>query len=290
MSIPMDTYCIECNMKRNLALARSLGTEAQATAFARDLMAAMVAMPESDPSPVLGPALTELLTRHYNLPRDRYVQERAASNAFVAQRLDAIREKVEGAEDPLYAGLQFSILGNYLDFSALQGKVSFQELDAMLNKAFDIQLDRQVFREFCQELSGAKTLLYLTDNAGEIGFDRIFAEEIAKAYPHLAITFCVRGGMAVNDATRVDAEAVGIPFPVIDNGNDIAGTVVERMSPESRQALENADVVLAKGMGNCETLYGSGYNIYYAFLVKCAKFQAIFQKPLMTPMLIKERG
>lgn len=290
MSIPMDTYCIECNLKRNLALARSLGTEAQATAFARDLMAAIVAMPVNDPSPVLGPTLTELLTRHYGLPQDRYLQERTASNAFVAQRLDAIREKVEGAEDPLYAGLQFSILGNYLDFSALQGKVSFQELDAMLNKAFDIQLDRQVFQDFRQALAGAKTLLYFTDNAGEIGFDRIFAEEIARAYPQLAITFCVRGGIAVNDATRADAEAVGIPFPVIDNGNDIAGTVVERMSPESRQALETADVVLAKGMGNCETLYGSGYNIYYAFLVKCAKFQAIFQKPLMTPMLIKERG
>lgn len=290
MSIPMDTYCIECNLKRNLALARSLGTEAQATAFARDFMAAMVAMPANDPSPVLGPTLTELLTRHYGLPQDRYLQERTTSNSFVAQRLDAIREKVEGAEDPLYAGLQFSILGNYLDFSALQGKVSFQELDAMLNKAFDIQPDRQVFQDFRQALAGAKTLLYLTDNAGEIGFDRIFAEEIAKAYPQLAITFCVRGGIAVNDATRVDAEAVGIPFPVIDNGNDIAGTVVERMSPESRQALENADVVLSKGMGNCETLYGSGYNIYYAFLVKCAKFQAIFQKPLMTPMLVKERG
>lgn len=290
MSIPMDTYCMECNMRRNLALARSLGTEEQAAAFARALMAAMVAMPKEAPSPVLGPTLTRLLCRHYGLPEDRYAQERADSNRFVAERIDKIREKVEGAEDPLYAGLQFAILGNYLDFSALQGKVSFQDLDDMLNKAFDIQLDKHVFDDFCRELSGAKNLLYLTDNAGEIGFDRIFAEEIAKAYPEVSITFCVRGKIAVNDATRADAQAVGIPFPVIDNGNDIAGTVVERMSPESRQALETADVILSKGMGNCETLYGSGYNIYYAFLVKCAKFQQIFGKPLMTPMWIREPG
>lgn len=290
MSIPMDTYCMECNMKRNLALARSLGTEAQATAFARDLMAAMVAMPEEAPSPVLGPTLTQLLCRHYGLPEDRYAGERADSNRFVAQRLDTIREKVAGAEDPLYAGLQFAILGNYLDFSALQGKVSFQELDAMLDKAFDISLDKQVFEEFRRELSRGGKLLYLTDNAGEIGFDRIFAEEIAKAYPEVSITFCVRGKIAVNDATRADAQAVGIPFPVIDNGSGIAGTVLEDISPESRQALEEADLILSKGMGNCETLYGSGYNIYYAFLVKCAKFQQIFEKPLMTPMWIREPG
>lgn len=290
MSIPNDTYCIECNLRRNLALARSLGTEEQATDFARDLMAAILELPEGAPSPVLGPKLTELLCRHYNLPRDRYAQERADSNRYVADRMDTIRGKVAGAREPLYAGLQFAILGNYLDFSALQGKVSFQDLDAMLDKAFDIQLDRQVFDAFCRELSGAKTLLYLTDNAGEIGFDRVFAEEIAKAYPALSITFCVRGDIAVNDATRADAQAVGIPFPIIDNGNNIAGTVVERMSPESRQALETADVILSKGMGNCETLYGSGYNIYFAFLIKCAKFQQIFGKPLMTPMLLRERG
>ena len=53
--------------------------------------------------------------------------------------------------------------------------------------------------------------------------------------------------------------------------------------------MESADVILAKGMGNVETLLGSGYNIYYAFLVKCPRFQNLFQKPLMTPMLLRER-
>ena len=48
-------------------------------------------------------------------------------------------------------------------------------------------------------------------------------------------------------------------------------------------------MILSKGMANTETLYGSGYNIYYAFLVKCDKFVRIFQKELMTPMFIGER-
>lgn len=287
MSLPIDTYCIECNIRRNLALARSLGSEEQATAFLKEFLRAIGELPEGAPSPVLGPRLTELLEKHYGL-QDRFRQEREDSNRFVLERLDTIREKVNTAADPLYAGLQFAVLGNYLDFSALQGKVSFQDLEAMLDQAFSLALDKDVFQNFRRELEQGKNLLYLTDNAGEIGFDRIFAETIHRLYPHIAITFCVRGEITVNDATRADAEAVGIPFPVIDNGNDVAGTVLEFMSPESRQALETADLILAKGMGNCETLYGCGANIYYAFLVKCEKFQAIFQKPLMTPMFLRD--
>lgn len=288
MSLPIDTHCIECNIRRNLALARSMGDEAQATAFLKDFLRAIAELPEGVSSPVLGPTLTDLLEKHYHLPRDRFQQEKAISNQFVLERLDTIREKVSGAADPLLAGLQFAVLGNYLDFSALQGKISFQELDDMLDKALTLELDGPVFRDFRRELEQAKTLLYLTDNAGEIGFDRIFAETIHRLYPDVAITFCVRGSVTVNDATRADAEAVGIPFPVMDNGNDIAGTVPERMSPESRRAMEQADLILAKGMGNCETLFGCGLNVYYAFLVKCEKFRAIFQQPLMTPMFVRD--
>ena len=134
-----------------------------------------------------------------------------------------------------------------------------------------------------------KKLLYLTDNAGEIGFDRLFAEEISRKFPHLEITFCVRGGIAQNDATREDAAAVGIPFPVIDNGNRVAGTQLDQLSEEAKQALETADVILAKGMANVETMLGCGYNIFYAFLIKCQRFVDRFGAPMFTPMLVKER-
>ena len=135
-----------------------------------------------------------------------------------------------------------------------------------------------------------KKVLLLTDNAGEIGFDRIFAEELAKKYPHLTITFCVRGDICLNDATRADAAQMGIPFPVIDNGNRVPGTQIDLLSQEARTALDTADVILAKGMANCETMHGCGYNVYYAFLVKCQRFVTRFRKPMLTPMLVKERA
>ncbi len=132
-------------------------------------------------------------------------------------------------------------------------------------------------------------MLYLTDNAGEIGFDRVFAEAIAARYPHLQITFCVRGDVAQNDATIEDAVAVGIPFPVIGNGNRVPGTQIDMLSEEAKAALDSADVILAKGMANCETMLGCGYNVYYAFLVKCGRFVSRFGQPMFTPMFVKER-
>ena len=61
------------------------------------------------------------------------------------------------------------------------------------------------------------------------------------------------------------------------------------LGAEAKQAFENADVILSKGQGNVETLFSSGYNIYYAFLVKCPRFMTTFKKPKMTPMFLREK-
>ena len=289
MSMGMDAQCYLCHFRRNIETARSFGDEAAATAFARDLMQLYLSLPEDAASPTAAPGTAALFQKHFGLSGDRYRQEKEQSNAFVMARLEAIQEKVKNAEDPVYAGLQMAILGNYIDFSALQGEVSFEKLDTLLNQAEEMELCRKTYARLRQELGQGRKLLYLTDNAGEIGFDRVWAEAIRDAFPNLEITFCVRGGPALNDATREDAKAVGIPFPVIDNGNTVPGTDLTRLGQEARQALEAADVIIAKGQANVETLLGCGYPIFYAFLVKCPRFVERFQKPKLTPMLVAER-
>ena len=290
MSIGMDAQCFLCHLRRNVETARKLGDEETATAFAKALMELYLTMPPDKASPTVAPATNALFQKFYGLPEDRYREEKEASNAFVMERLNAIRNRVQQAQDPVFAGIQMAILGNYIDFSALQGEVSFEKLDDLLDTAGQMELDQQVYEDLCDRLSGAENLLYLTDNAGEIGFDRVLAEILAKTYPNLKITFCVRGGPALNDATRADAQAVGIPFPVIDNGNTVPGTDLDLMGSEAREAFETADVIFAKGQANVETLLGCGYPIFYAFLIKCPRFIERFNKPKLTPMLVSEQS
>jgi len=289
MSIPMNGLCIRCHLNRTLQLAQPLGDEEKLTALTKRLLQLYLDAPEHASSPYLGPATTQLLEEIYGLSPDRMRQEKEDSNRFVLERLDSIHSRIAQADDPVFAALQFSILGNYLDFAALQGQVSFDTLETMLDEAAQIDLDRDTYLQFLDDLRHTDRLLILTDNAGEIVFDMVLAQYIRQAYPHLKITFCVRGGPTHNDATMEDASAIGLPFHTIHNGNTVGGTELSLLSKNAKEAMETAGVIIAKGMGNTETLAGCGYNIYYAFLVKCERFVQFFKKPMMTPLFLSER-
>lgn len=289
MPIPMNATCMECFLNKRLEKIRSYGTPEQATLMAKEMLNMLgQSGPEAD-SALLGGLVDARILEFFGITEDVMAREKEMSNRFVLERIDSIRSRIQSAKDPLFAGLQYAILGNYLDFAALYGKVSFEALDEMLESAGDMALDMDCYRQFCQDLQTGKSLLYITDNAGEIVFDRLFAETIAEKFPHLQITFLVRGKNVANDATRVDAAAAGISFPVIDSGYAIGGTALNYLSQEAKDALYSADVVLAKGMGNTESLYGCGCNVYFAFLVKCARLAEFFDAPLMKPLFVRER-
>ena len=288
MPISMNSLCIMCRLRKDLDTARSVGDDATATEFAKAHMQMFLDMPEGVDSAYFGARLEELFQKYYGLDSDRYRPDREQSNRFVLERMELLRSRAKATEDPVYAGLQLATLGNYIDFSALRGEVDFRVLDEMLDKGLEMELDRATYARFCKDLEEKKKLLILTDNAGEIGFDRLLAELLKEKYPHLEILFCVRGGPVSNDAIREDAQAVGITFPVIDSGCAIGGTVIRCLGEEAKQALEDADVILAKGMGNTESMFGCGYNVYYAFLIKCDRFIQYFGKPKLTPMFVHD--
>ena len=286
MPIPMNSICAQCLMKRHVDAARPLGDDETATKFAKGLMEAFLSLPEGADSSQIGPAVTKLYTDLYGLEGDRYREEKVASNAFAMERLPKIYAQIEKAKDPIYAALQLSILGNYLDFAALAGKVRFEDLEKMLEQAENYDLSGPHYDRFLQELKTAKSFVLITDNAGEVVFDRVLAETIHRFYPEVNITFLVRGGPANNDALREDADIVGIPFPVEDSGLCVGGTPLHQISEKARILLQNADIILAKGMGNTESLYNCGLPVYYAFLVKCARFEQVFKRPHLTPMFV----
>ncbi len=288
MGISLNSLCVDCLLKKHIVGARALGNDDQAYAFTKDIMRHFLESKPEDTSAIMAVRINELYMKHYGLPQDRFTQEKIESNRFVAERLTKIRSIVENAADPVLTALQYAILGNYIDFSALGKTVSFETLEEMLSQPEKFSFDTGDYARFLQELKTAKSLLIFTDNAGEIGFDLVLAETIFARYPELSITFCVRGMPAHNDATREDAAFFQIPFPVIDTGNEIGGVLPELLGDEAKKAFYSSDLILAKGMGNTETLYGCGAPIYYAFLVKCLRFQQVFGKPHMTAMFVKE--
>jgi damage-control phosphatase, subfamily I len=124
--------------------------------------------------------------------------------------------------------------------------------------------DEQKFRD---EVADAKQILYLADNVGKIAVDWLLIEQLGLK----RVTLAVRGGPVLNDATIVDADEVGMRelVEVIDNGSDVAGTALKDCSPHFRQRFHTADLIIAKGQGNFETLSDVAANIFFLFKVKC---------------------
>ncbi|MBQ8640311.1 MAG: DUF89 family protein, partial [Lachnospiraceae bacterium] len=198
--------------------------------------------------------------------------------------------KLEVSEDPLRLALQYAMVGNYIDFGAV-GIVDETYLTALLKDAALNSVDERTFAQLKLELESAEKLVYLTDNCGEIVMDKLLIGQLKALYPQMELTVIVRGGEVLNDATVEDAVQVGLTelVPVIDNGNSIAGTWMDEVSAQARHVMEDADLILAKGQANYETLRGCGMNIYYIFLCKCEMFARMFQVPRFSGMLLKER-
>ena len=190
---------------------------------------------------------------------------------------------------PEYIFVLFAALGT------LAAVVSFVadiigELASLLEKASLEQVPEDEFREFRSDLKRAETLVYLTDNCGEIVLDKLFTRHLKKEFPRLQITAMVRGSDVLNDATMEDAEATGLTalVPCIGNGSSAPGTVLKNLSSDARRLLLDADMIIAKGQGNFESLYGEGLNPYYFFLCKCELFVQRFGLKQFAPVFARE--
>ena len=284
-------HCVECLLNMQFSRIRKETDMGKKLSCAQESLAILAGAPKGVAAPYTVPALDDTFRAHFGGSFDPHYSFKQQANRLMLERLPAVRAAVQAAADPLQAALLCSRAGNYIDFSVIGDHIDEDYLDRLLTEAASQPLDPAEYKTFCAELSAADSLLFITDNAGEIVLDRLLLEELHKRFPHLALTVCVRGGPALNDALREDAEAAGIPAlaRVIDNGSRIGGMEPDYLGAEAHEALESAPVILAKGQANLETLLGCGRNIYYLFLCKCSRFTQMFAVPAMTGMFLNER-
>ncbi len=214
---------------------------------------------------------------------DIFREQKEQANSRVLELLPQVRERVLSSDDPLLAAMGVSIIGNYMDCSVM-GKYDWEsELDSL-----EKGLDRELFSVFLEKTRKEGELLVLGDNAGEIGLDTILTGLLADE--GINITYAVRGSNILNDATMEDAKIVGMTgvCEVIPSGVDTPGTVLERCSSEFRTRLDDAPVILSKGQGNFEALWGNRAGVFYAFKVKCPVVAGITGYPMKTSLFCRE--
>jgi uncharacterized protein with ATP-grasp and redox domains len=171
-------------------------------------------------------------------------------------------------------------LGNIIEYDVPGHSADVENvLENLEDEVFTID-----YLDSFEELLGpGVSLLYLTDNAGEIAFDRLLVQELRRL--GCLVTVAVKGGPSLNDALMEDAEAVGMVGEadrVITTGTDAVGVNLSEVSREFLDVYRSADVILAKGMANWETLteYEAPCPTLFLFRAKCEPVAAAVGVPL----------
>lgn len=285
----LNPFCLCCILNKQEKLIRSYPDMEKKTEYMKKLMALIANTKETDCAPSLSVDIQELYSSFWNCPAEDYTEVKKDFNRFMLDIEHTLEEKIRSSADPLEKALLYARIGNYIDFAALSNVNQETALTLLENNSDS--LDQEEYSIFLKELNSAKRLVYITDNCGEIVLDKLAIKILKETYPDLDITVLVRGYPVINDATMEDAEEIGLTdlVKVIDNGSNVAGTWIPGINQTARELLENADMIIAKGQGNFETMNDCGLNVYYLFLCKCDLFQRRFHTQNLQGMFLNER-
>lgn len=263
---------MNCLVGRQMNKINDYEDEELKAKYMKNVLSIIAEADEKETAPEIYAQLNQLQQQYFGTSDD-FRELKIKYNKLILQKEEAVWNRIQAAGDNLLEALKYSSLGNYIDFGAMSS-VDDDKLNSLLDSVSDDFVQEALYRTFQNDLKNAGKLVYLTDNCGEVVFDKLFIKCIKHIFPQLHITVIVKGAMILNDATMEDAEMVGLTevAEVIDNGAGIAGTCLNKINQKSRDLIMQADLIIAKGQGNFETLNGCGLNIYYIFLCKCKWF------------------
>jgi uncharacterized protein with ATP-grasp and redox domains len=266
MKLNLD--CIPCFQRQALQAVRFISDEEELhQKVLREVTKKLLESNWDSTPPQLAHEVHKIVKRVAN-EKDPYKDVKKESNDLFLKMYPALKEQIEESNDPLRTAVRLAIAGNIIDFGPLQ-KFNLEEtINEVLKKRFAID-DYEKLKE---ELEDAETLIFFTDNAGEIGFDKLLVETFLEAKKLDEISFAVKGGPIINDATLEDAIYMGlcdlpnVEFLTLSNGE--AGTGPERNSKTVKSWIEKHDLVISKGQGNYEGL--SEHNgLFFMLMAKC---------------------
>lgn len=196
--------------------------------------------------------------------KDLYQEPKRQNNLEALELYPYLKRLVKKANDPLLMAIRLAIAGNIIDYGALAEFDIKSTVKDVLKKKFAVS----DYKRFKKDLAKAKLMLYVGDNAGEIVFDKVLIEELVK---RVKVVFAVKSKPVLNDVLMTDAKMVGMDkvVKVIASGSDHAGTTVSRGRPEFKKLYRKADMVIAKGQGNFETMDQEKKRIYFLLKMKC---------------------
>ncbi|MCG6910890.1 MAG: ARMT1-like domain-containing protein [Deltaproteobacteria bacterium] len=274
--------CIPCLVRQSLEMARMVTTDTGThERVLRDALHRIAGMDMRRPPPVMAQYIHRML-RDVTGVEDPYRDAKVYQNRMALSVLADMRAKLASSANSLMTAVRLAIAGNIIDMGA-NANVTPESLRASIDRALNTPLVGDVDL-FLEASAAAENVLYLCDNAGEIVFDQLLMRALGPS----RVTAAVRGKPVLNDATMTDAVATGLDeiVEVIPNGSDAPGTLLEDCSDTFRRRFETADMIIAKGQGNFETLSDLPDPVFFLFQAKCPVIAEHAGVPLRAHVLV----
>ena len=283
----VQTGCSACFLRQADEAVRLATADPALHAQLAGEAAALVAAATGTRSPVAVGQAVHRRVRELTGRPDPYLGPKQEFTRRMLAVLPGLEAMVRRSPDPLMTAARLAIAANAIDLAA--GRPVAEDVVGALRGVLHLPFHGET-AAFRAALDRATSVLYLTDNAGEIVVDRLLVEQLDPS----RVTVAVRGAPVLNDATLAEARASGLAdLPglagIVGNGSDAPGTLLEDCDDGFRARFEAADLIIAKGQGNYESLAGTPRPVFFLFKVKCAAVAATSGLPLGTLALIDRR-
>ena len=259
--------CVPCFIRQTLDASRLATDDEQIQeSIMRSVLKKAYELPFSHSPPFMGREIHRII-RSLGNTSDPYRSIKDHSNREAMDLLPGLRERIDASPSPFETALRIAIAGNIIDFGVISNHSEIS-LVKVIEKTLVQPFAVTHVARLSEQLQEADRILYIADNAGEIVLDRLLLEQL----PLEKTILSVRGAPIINDATVEDARFAGITdlVRVIDNGNDAPGTLLEQCSEEFLETFHSADLIIAKGQGNYETLSDCGkQGLFFLLKAKC---------------------
>ncbi len=262
MRVHLD--CFPCFLKQSI-IALRLGTKDESLqktilkSTLEDIQKVDISKPPAYTTTFIHRKIRQLLGR------DPFEGIKSEYNQIALRLYPSLKTTIEKSPDPLWTSTRLAIAGNIIDF----GIFTSIDIEGTIRMALDKPLAVDDYSSFRDAIFTADKILYLTDNAGEIVFDRLLIEILISLGKKVKAV--VKGSPVINDSTTEDAKESGLTrvCEVIDNGSEAVGTILDWTSPVFQRTFKDAQMVISKGQGNFETLIGTEKKIFFLFQSKC---------------------
>lgn len=286
----INSFCLACLINMQESQVRKFDDEEKKMDYMQEILAFLSSCDPDLSAPALVKPLSRIYEKYWG-KRDSMEEVKQEFNDYLLSMEKELEAQIRNHPDPLEAALCYARTGNYIDYAAVKD-ITKEKLLELFESQGSAGLEKEMYRRFLDDLEHASSLVWLTDNCGEIVLDKIAMKILREQYTDVKVTAIVRGEPVVNDADLEAARYVGLDriVNVTGNGSGIAGTDLADISEEAEQLIRNADLIVSKGQGNFETIHGCGLNIYYLFLCKCEWFVQKFRAERFQGMFINERS